>query len=170
MGSYYSGGTSYASSYGSSYGQQSYGGYHNSYTPPTQNVTIPPAPNYNTYTQLNPVYAQADNGYINNYYSQDYFIDRQVVVNDYYNVTPHLNSEYVYGGQHNTVSPLISTTSGCIPQFQPPQLSFSYGGCAPTSYPTCDYGCGTQNYGGGGYMQNTMVAPGGAYMTNQMWG
>ncbi|MFN8614767.1 MAG: hypothetical protein U0003_02510 [Vampirovibrionales bacterium] len=172
MGSYYTGNaSSYGSSY-SSYGNSNYGGYgHNSYSNSNYNVTVPPLPYQDNYYQLPDVYQQGGTGYINNYYNQNAYFNDQVVVNDYYNVQPYHNREYIYGGTHTSVGNLISTTSGCIPQFQPPSIGFSYGGgYANTSYPTCNYGCDMGYGNAGGYMQNTMMAPGGAYMSSSMWG
>ena len=178
MGSYYTGNaasSSYGSSYAqqSSYGKQSYGG---GYQKPSsynynQTVTVPPLPYQNNQYQLPDTYQQGGQGYINNYYNQNAYFNDSVKVTDYYNVTPYHNREYIYGGVHASQSPLISTTSGYIPEYQAPSVNFSYGG----GYG--GYGGGYQqqtnyqnNYGGGGYMQNSMYAPGGASMTNQMWG
>lgn len=169
--SYYSGGGSAVSSYGGgynsyaqqNYSQQSYGhGYQQQNY--DQNVTIPPLPYQDNYYQLEDKVDYGGTGYINNHYSQNYFIKDKVVVNDFYKVTPYHDREYVYGGVHASQNPLISTTSGCIPPYVAPNLSFSYGGGyqQQNNYQS--------NYGGGGYMKNSMYAPGGATMTNQMWG
>ena len=136
-----------------------------------QTVKIPALPYQNNQYQLPDIQKQGKTGYINNYYSQNAYFNNKVIVKDYYNLQPYHHRDYIYGGAHTSISPVISSTSGYIPQFVPPTVNFNYGG-----YGAQQYGGGYHqpNYGGyapqpryGGYQPQPAFC---GYQQNNPWG
>ena len=74
------------------------------------------------------------------------------MVNDYYHLQPYHHREYIYGGVHTSMSPVISSTSGYIPPYIPPTVSFNYGGYGGYQQP--HYGGYQPQHVFGGYHYN----------------